>query len=88
MGGSIWASDPTTDPDKLDHQIEVVGYGLTDKKETYWLVRNSWGTFWGENGFFRILAGQNYLGIELQCSSADVDPVAKIVSSESKKPKL
>jgi len=27
-------------------------------------VRNSWGQYWGENGFFRILRGANEVGIE------------------------
>lgn len=30
----------------------------------YWLAANSWGTNWGENGYFRILRGENHCEIE------------------------
>jgi len=34
---------------KLDHAVVVVGYG-----DGYWIVRNSWGADWGEEGYLRI----------------------------------
>ena len=30
----------------------------------YWLCANSWSKYWGDNGFFKIKRGENYLGIE------------------------
>ena len=37
----------------LNHEIAVVGWGFDDKTMTeYWIGRNSWGTYWGESGFF------------------------------------
>eukprot|EP01063_Lacrimia_lanifica_P029720 TRINITY_DN4589_c0_g3_i1.p2 TRINITY_DN4589_c0_g3~~TRINITY_DN4589_c0_g3_i1.p2 ORF type:complete len:310 (+),score=56.54 TRINITY_DN4589_c0_g3_i1:53-982(+) len=49
----------------IDHIISVVGYGEQDG-EKYWLVRNSWGTYWGDNGFFKLQrGGTGGLGIEL-----------------------
>jgi cathepsin X len=48
-----------------NHGVSLVGWGHEESTDTpYWIVRNSWGQYWGEMGFFRIQLGKNLLGIE------------------------
>lgn len=46
-----------------NHAIKVIGYG-EENGTKYWLVANSWGDYWGEKGFFKILRGENECDIE------------------------
>ena len=50
-GGVINSSSCGTN---LDHGVLVVGYGTDAKDGDYWKLKNSWGTSWGEKGFFRL----------------------------------
>jgi len=52
-----------------DHVVSVVGWGKQDTTN-YWIVRNSWGEYWGEQGYVRVAFGA--LSLESQCTWATV----------------
>ncbi len=57
------------DNPQTNHEVSLVGYGLDESTgEEFWVGRNSWGTYWGEYGFFRIKMHEDNQGIENFCS--------------------
>ena len=48
------------------HAVEIVGYG-EENKIPYWIIKNSWGREWGENGYFKIVRSINECNIEEFC---------------------
>jgi len=47
---------------QLDHCVQLVGYNATTSPG-YWIVRNSWNTDWGINGYIHLQMGSNVCGI-------------------------
>ncbi|KAJ6226047.1 cysteine protease rd19c-related [Anaeramoeba flamelloides] len=50
--------------DDIDHCILIVGYGVEGSKK-YWILKNSWGTKWGQNGYGKLIRGKNKCSIDL-----------------------
>ena len=46
------------------HAVKIIGWGVDDQNVKYWLIANSWNERWGENGYFRMLRGEDECGIE------------------------
>jgi C1A family cysteine protease len=55
----------------LDHCVQAVGYNMTAPMP-YWIVRNSWGTDWGEDGYIRLQYGTNTCGLTFVVTCATI----------------
>ena len=65
---------PGPDPDPTNHIVTIVGY---NDYQNCWICKNSWGTYWGENGWFRIAYGD--CKIEQETVYLDYDAPSDVV---------
>ncbi|KAK9705580.1 hypothetical protein RND81_07G067800 [Saponaria officinalis] len=57
-------------PMDVNHAVLAVGYGV-ENNVPYWLIKNSWGEDWGDNGYFKMEMGKNMCGVAT-CASYPV----------------
>jgi len=71
----IPASECPGDADDLDHCVQLVGYNWPSK---YWIVRNSWNTDWGIEGYIYLETGGNTCGLGDVVTYANVPKKAHV----------
>ncbi|KAK4477133.1 hypothetical protein RD792_016344 [Penstemon davidsonii] len=60
---------------RQDHGVLLVGYGQSGyapirmKEKPYWIIKNSWGPNWGEDGYYKICQGRNICGVDSMVST-------------------
>lgn len=62
-GGVYRNEDCKTKAADLDHAVILSGYGTTEEGVDYWLIKNMWSTYWGEQGYMKIPRHPNDCGI-------------------------
>ncbi|CAH3995807.1 unnamed protein product [Pieris brassicae] len=67
----------STTSDALDHAVLIVGYSTyvskRGRKTPYWIIKNSWGSEWGDSGYYYLVRGRNACGISNDVSFSIVN---------------
>nr|XP_021189102.2 cysteine proteinase 1-like [Helicoverpa armigera] len=66
-GGIDEPTEQSCSPSGLNHAVEIVGYNVYENENgnrtPYWIIKNSWGAGWGDNGYYYLVRGRNACGI-------------------------
>jgi len=66
----VYVTEQVFNESQIDHVMEIAGWGETPSGIKYWVVRNSWGTYWGAAGWLKLRRGTNQMMSESQCDWA------------------
>ncbi|KAI1700398.1 papain family cysteine protease domain-containing protein [Ditylenchus destructor] len=83
MDASLWSYqlykhgvyyESACDSNRLNHAVLIVGYGTDPEHGDYWLIKNSWGVGWGEQGYMRLARNKdNHCGLASHASYPILD---------------
>lgn len=64
-------SDPAMcSPAGIDHAVTLVGFGTSVKP--FWIIKNSWSTYWGEQGYYRLVRNKGACGVNYYVTTSQV----------------
>jgi len=66
----VYSTPQKFNESQIDHVMEIAGWGETASGRKYWVIRNSWGTYWGSAGWLKLERGSNMLLSESSCDWA------------------
>lgn len=64
--GGIYSDETACENESVEKYVVLSGWG-EENGVPYWIGRNSWGVYWGEDGWFKLAMGEGDLGITKEC---------------------
>merc|ERR1711957_514574 len=64
------------DESQIDHAVVLTGFGTDEHGTNYWTIRNSWSTYWGDEGYVKIARGENDCCITCEAGYPELDVAA------------
>merc|ERR1712032_817128 len=61
---------------QIDHAVVVTGYGADEHGTAYYTIRNSWSTYWGDQGYIKIARGELDCCVSCEAGYPDLEAVA------------